>query len=150
MKLAIPPPVQLVLALLAMWGVHTLAPVLPVSFPWQAWIAAALLSSGIAMAGVAVGLFARAGTTVDPRHPEKGKAIVTGGIYRHTRNPMYLGMALVLLAMVVWTGQLLNLLVLAGFIGFMTRFQIVPEEAFLRSRYGTIFDDYTSRVRRWL
>ena len=106
--------------------------------------------AGAVILFLALGLFRRAETTVDPRYPSRSDTIVTGGIYRVTRNPMYVGMALVLLAIAIATGDVLNLLVLAFFLWFITRFQIRPEEEALRAKFGEAYDSYTRRVRRWL
>ncbi len=95
-------------------------------------------------------LSARAGTTVDPTTPSKSTSVVSGGIYRFTRNPMYLGFLLVLAG---WATYLSNPLVLLGpvfFVFFMNRFQIIPEERILKSRFGVPFERYLEAVRRWI
>ena len=150
MRLAIPPVLQVALALLAMWGCKLLKPFPPFAFPGQGIVALVLAVVGIGIIAFAVGLFSQAKTTVDPRSPEKGAALVTRGVYGFTRNPMYLAMAFGLLGMAIWTGQYLNFLIVAAFVWFMTRYQIKPEEEFLRARYGEQFREYENRVRRWL
>lgn len=72
------------------------------------------------------------------------------GPYRFTRNPMYLGMVLILLAWCLWLGNAAALLALAAFVGYITRFQIVPEERALAGRFGAAYEDYRRRVRRWV
>ena len=77
-------------------------------------------------------------------------AVLGGGVYRASRNPMYLGMALLLAA---WGLQLANLAALLGlplFVLYMNRFQIGPEERGLRQKFGSDFDQYRAAVRRWL
>ncbi len=150
MKLIIPPVAQVLLGLLAIWGLAIFSPFAPLG--WSALIAAGavLAAAGLAIIIVAVGLFAKASTTVDPRDPSKGDALVTRGLYRFTRNPMYLGMAMILFAAALSTGQVITLVIPVAFLVYMTRYQIIPEETFLRSRYGRTFDDYASRVRRWI
>lgn len=94
--------------------------------------------------------FRRARTTVNPLKPETATALVTSGVYRYTRNPMYLGMLAILVA---WAAFLASPAALLGPLGFWTyiqRFQIRPEEKMLTSLFGRAFTDYTSRVRRWL
>lgn len=113
------------------------------------------LALAIALAGGAVALagsiaFRRARTTVNPLHPEKASTLVTGGIYRHTRNPMYVGMACVLLALAAWWWWWPALLGVAAFAGWITRWQIVPEERALAALFGDAYRDYRTRVRRWL
>lgn len=111
-------------------------------------VAIALLGGAIAAAGSV--RFHRAKTTVNPLHPEKASALVTTGIYRYTRNPMYVGMACLLLA---WALHLSAWLPVAGpalFVLYITRFQILPEERTLQQLFGDAYTQYTSRVRRWL
>ena len=75
---------------------------------------------------------------------------MTGGVFRLTRNPMYLGMALILAAWALWLGNAGGALLLAGFVAFIGRFQIAPEERALRAHFGEEFDAYARRVRRWI
>ncbi len=117
-------------------GLHAVAPVI------------AALGIGIALAGVLE--FRRAQTTVNPLKPETSSRLVTSGIYRHTRNPMYLGMAVVLLAWAAWLSSAWSLLGIAMFAAYITRFQILPEETALQRIFGAEFDEYRERVRRWL
>ncbi len=77
-------------------------------------------------------------------------ALVTEGVYRYTRNPMYLGMLCFLLAWALWLSTPLALLGLALYVGYLNRFQIGPEERVLEERFGTRFTSYCATVRRWL
>ncbi|MFL6647317.1 MAG: methyltransferase family protein, partial [Sulfurifustaceae bacterium] len=92
----------------------------------------------------------RVDTTKDPRHPERATALVTGGIYRITRNPMYLGLALVLVGWGIFLSNVLSLLGVVVFLGYLNRFQIVPEERALEARFGEAYRQYKQTVRRWL
>ena len=87
---------------------------------------------------------------MNPLKPETSSRLVTSGIYRHTRNPMYLGMAVVLLGWAAWLGSAWSLLGIAMFAAYITRFQILPEETALQRIFGAEFDEYRERVRRWL
>jgi len=108
-----------------------------------------LLTAGaIGIAGVRA--FQRARTTVDPLRPEKASALVTSGIYRRTRNPMYVALAIALLGWAIWLGHPLALLGVAAFVAWINRFQIAPEERALRALFGPEFERYCSEVRRWL
>jgi protein-S-isoprenylcysteine O-methyltransferase Ste14 len=108
-----------------------------------------LLAAGaIGIAGVRA--FGRARTTVDPLRPEKASSLVTAGIYRRTRNPMYVALAIALLAWAVWLAHPLTLLGVAAFVAWISRFQIAPEERALHALFGAEFDRYCSEVRRWL
>lgn len=94
--------------------------------------------------------FRKARTTVNPLKPETASALVSSGVYRYTRNPMYLGFAIVLIAwsiFLAWPPALLGVL---GFVMYMNIFQIGPEERALASLFGREFTQYCSQVRRWL
>ena len=111
--------------------------------------------SVIAFAGLASAVrgvidFRRAATTVDPRHPERSTRIVTDGVYRWTRNPMYLGFVLLLLGLAVALQSAFGLLVTALSASFLQRFQIAPEERWLGAQFGADYAAYRARVRRWL
>jgi protein-S-isoprenylcysteine O-methyltransferase Ste14 len=94
--------------------------------------------------------FAGMKTTVNPMAPEKASALVTGGTYRISRNPMYLGLLLLLIALAVYWGTLAALIVVPAFVWYMTEFQIKPEEESLRKHFGAEYEAYLDRVRRWL
>lgn len=118
-------------------------------FSGQRWVALtiALVAVSVAVAGVLA--FRRAKTTVDPLRPDRASFLVTGGIYRYTRNPMYLGMTLALFAWALYLGSSLALLVMLVFPVFLTHFQIVPEEEVLLRKFGGAFQRYQQQVRRW-
>lgn len=94
--------------------------------------------------------FRRAKTTVNPLKPASASALVTSGIYQYTRNPMYVGFALWLLAWGLYLASPLVLLGVLGFVLYMNRFQINPEERALGQLFGADFAAYRQRVRRWL
>ena len=110
----------------------------------------------LAIFGLAVGIvvtavigFRRARTTVDPFHPEAASTIVTTGIYRMTRNPMYLGFLLALIALAVFLGNVSSAVLPLIFVAYMNRFQIGPEERALRAQFGASYEAYLRSVRRW-
>jgi protein-S-isoprenylcysteine O-methyltransferase Ste14 len=111
----------------------------------------ALTTFGLAVAIVVIAVigFRRARTTVDPFHPETASTIVTTGIYQVTRNPMYLGFLLALIALAVFLGNLASAVIPLLFIVYMNRFQIGPEERALRARFGASYEAYLRSVRRW-
>jgi len=94
--------------------------------------------------------FRRAKTTVNPLRPEASAALVSTGVYSFTRNPMYLGMALVLFAWAAYLSSIWSLVGPVLFALYITRFQIVPEERALERLFGASFAEYKKRVRRWL
>ena len=94
--------------------------------------------------------FVRAKTTVNPMKPASASALVVSGLYARSRNPMYLGLLLILIGWAVYLSNGLAFLLLLAFILYMNRFQIEPEERALISLFGQEFVAYKSRVRRWL
>src|SRR5690606_27085791 len=125
---------------------------LPVAldFPGRVPLAAMVALLGLAVAFSAVLVFRRSGTTVDPRTPAKASALITGGPFRFSRNPMYVAFAAWLLAFAFWLGNAFAFLFVALFVLWMDRLQIPAEEAALRSNFGPAFDEYARRTRRWL
>ena len=103
---------------------------------------------GLALLVIAGGLFQRAGTNLIPF--KEVTALVTTGVYRYTRNPMYLGMALILLGVSCTTGVGAGLLVTLAFMVIIDVRFIRPEEEMLRGLFGDSFDSYCRQVRRWL
>ncbi|WP_345776608.1 isoprenylcysteine carboxylmethyltransferase family protein [Pseudoxanthomonas sp. PXM02] len=95
-------------------------------------------------------VFGRAGTTVNPLRPTSSRALVTTGLHGFSRNPMYLGHALLLLAWACWLQHPAALVGMATYIAYVTRYQIVPEERALFARFGSTYAAYQARVRRWL
>jgi protein-S-isoprenylcysteine O-methyltransferase Ste14 len=125
-------------------------PALRLEFPGTNAAAIVFVLTGILIAALGVMSFRRARTTVNPMKPESSTALVVRGIYRVTRNPMYLGFLFVLGGFALFLRHPVAFLALPLFVLYMNRFQIEPEEAALRSRFGAEFTDYQSRVRRWL
>ncbi len=150
MELRIPPPLIALFAAGVMWLLAGWIPLAVLDDPWRGVLSSLLLVAGLVVELSAVFLFLRARTTVNPMKPHKTVRLVEGGIYRFTRNPMYLGAALLLSAWACWLGNPLNLVVLAFFVWYVTRFQILPEERVLRALFAERYEDYCSRVRRWL
>ena len=150
LELKVPPPaVALVIAVL-MWLLSLAAPALAFAIPARTLIAIILAAAGVATAIAGVVTFARAKTTVNPTTPERSSSLVSWGIYRVTRNPMYLGLLLELTAWAIFLSNPLPFLLLPGYMLYINRFQIAPEERALTSLFGREFADYQSRVRRWI
>ena len=150
MKLLIPPPVQAIICAACMWGISTKLPGLSFSFSLQQSLAILICLMGIGMDLVSVGLFTRSKTTVSPFSPNKTTSLVITGIYKYTRNPMYLGMVLILTGLAVWLGNWACFAVVPGFVVFITKLQIIPEEEMLLEKFGEEYGEYMLRVRRWI
>ena len=150
LELRVPPVALMLVCGAAMWVLAWLLPSLRWPLSGQAALAILLLICGVAAALIGVVQFRRSRTTVNPMTPDASTALVVTGIYRRTRNPMYLGFLLVLIALAAWLANLASLLVLPMFVLYMNRFQILPEERALAARFGQQFEDYRRSVRRWL
>ncbi len=112
--------------------------------------AAPLLAASGLLGLAALGGFARAGTTLDPVRIDLASALVTDGVFAHTRNPMYLALAGALVAHAVARGSWAGLLPVAGFVWAIDRGQIAGEEAALREKFGPEYGSYLRRVPRWI
>jgi len=150
LELKVPPVAVGVLAGALMWLVSWSTPRAVFSLPGRTTVAAVLVLAGAQVSALGVLSFRRARTTVNPMKPESASALVISGVYRVTRNPMYLGFLSILLGWAVFLSNGLAYLVLPVFVLYMTRFQIMPEESVLESRFGQEFADYKRRVRRWI
>ncbi|MEO8249297.1 MAG: isoprenylcysteine carboxylmethyltransferase family protein [Burkholderiales bacterium] len=150
LELRIPPPLIALAIGAAMWLLARLAPSLAFDFAWRPALSLLVAVSGglLALAGIAV--FWRVGTTIHPHHPGKTSSIVTSGVFKFTRNPMYLGLLLVLVSWAIRLANPLPFLLLAAFVWLINRLQIGPEERILSARFGQAYDDYRRSVRRWI
>jgi protein-S-isoprenylcysteine O-methyltransferase Ste14 len=146
----IPPPVAAVLFAALMGWLASLPPPLALSPGAGAVAVPVLAAAGLAFDLLGLAAFWRARTTINPLRPDKATALVTGGIYQVTRNPMYVGLAFLLTAWAVHLEAAWPLLGPPLFVVYLTRFQIVPEERVLRMLFGERYAAYAARVRRWL
>jgi protein-S-isoprenylcysteine O-methyltransferase Ste14 len=145
------PPLPLALALLpAMWLISRTWPVPGFDFGARSVLAVTLGSAGLGLCGAAVASFRRAKTTVDPTRPERASSLVDGGVFAYSRNPMYVGFALVLLGWALWLGSAVALAVPPAFVAYLDRVQVPQEERALAAAFGEAYADYRRRVRRWI
>jgi protein-S-isoprenylcysteine O-methyltransferase Ste14 len=146
----IPPPIVALVFGLAMWGIASTAPTVPARDSSQLIAASAITLIGAFFCIAGVVSFRLAKTTVNPLKPEKATSLVSSGIYRVSRNPMYVGFALFLLAWAVYLASLWALVGVPAYVLYINRFQIAPEERALTALFGGEFEEYRLRVRRWL
>ncbi|MDL9998840.1 isoprenylcysteine carboxylmethyltransferase family protein [Variovorax sp. J22P240] len=146
----IPPPLVALAAALLMWLVSLLPPDVEAPFAWRATFAIVVAAAGVAFSVAGMRAFHQSRTTMNPFTPDMASALVTRGVYRLTRNPMYLGLLLDLLAWAVFLWDLLALAVLPLFALYIQRFQIASEERALSLLFGAEYAAYQQRVRRWL
>jgi len=150
LELRVPPLLLVLIAGAFMWLAAQWLPGFAAAIPWRVPVAlgCAAVGAGVALAGVLA--FRRAHTTVNPTTPEASSTVVANGIYRRTRNPMYLGFLLVLAAWSIYLSSFAAMLVLPLFVLYMNRFQIAPEERVLAAKFGMQYRAYQQEVRRWL
>jgi protein-S-isoprenylcysteine O-methyltransferase Ste14 len=150
LELKIPPVVVVGAAVLLMWLLARTVTAFAFAMPGRRPLGVLFFVGGLAVSALGVFQFRRARTTVDPRTPSASSALVRAGIYRYTRNPMYVGFGLVLLGWAISLSNALAFLLLPAYVLYMSRFQIQPEERALGEIFGQEYADYRARVRRWL
>lgn len=149
MKLKIPPIFVFLAFGLLMYLVSRFLPVGYFDFFGRTYLIVVLSVMAMVVILIALIQFMRSKTSVDPSNPAKASKLISTGIYHYSRNPMYLGMLLLLLAWGLWLGNAFNTLSAAGFVGYMNKFQIIPEEEVLSKVFGKAYTQYCTLVRRW-
>lgn len=150
LELKLPPPLVWLLCAGLAWALARISPTLALPWPGRLPLAALLVLLGGANGASGILAFRAAHTTVDPHAPEKARALVRAGPYRFTRNPMYLGLLLMLLAVCAWLSNPLTLVAPVLLVGWLTRFQIQPEERILLEKFGAPYAEYLRATRRWI
>jgi protein-S-isoprenylcysteine O-methyltransferase Ste14 len=150
LELKLPPPRVALLAGFLMWLASPLIATVEVPFGARVGVALAVACTGAVFGVAAMVSFWRAKTTMNPVKPGAASLLVTHGVFRFTRNPMYLSLLLYLLAWAVYLSSWAALPFLPLFVLYMNRFQIAPEERALSSLFGPEYAAYKARVRRWL
>ena len=142
------PPVYFLATLVAMAGFHFLFPIARIFQPPYTYGGALLVIAGVAVVLWAARLFSRAGTTIKPF--EESSALVIHGPYYFSRNPIYIGLVLVLIGVGLVMGTIAPFAVVPIFIWLIQRRFILPEEAMLEKAFGSVYVEYKRQVRRWL
>lgn len=150
LELRIPPPVLAVLGFGLIWLLSWLLPFFSFSLKYGEVIAFGLIGLGILSAFTGIFTFSNVATTTSPLKLELVSQLVTNGIYKYSRNPMYLGIFLGLLGSSFYFANFLSFVVPILFVIYITQFQIKPEERILKRKFGEKYDNYLSSTRRWL
>ena len=150
MRPFVPPPILTLILAIVMWLVAHFVAGWRFDFPFRLIVAAVVFAAGVAMPVLSFRNFQRAGTTASPLEIDKASSLVITGTYAISRNPMYLGLLLILTAWTIALGQALNLVFPVVFVVWITVFQIGPEERMLRDKFGEAYAAYCQRVRRWI
>lgn len=144
--LPVPPPVVALAALLAQRALTRGAPPPGTA---RRLLSGALALGAVGLPATAIRGFRERGTTVDPHHPDRASALVTDGVFRRTRNPMYAGLVGVLLAHAVRRGSLRALPPALAVAALLDRVQIPAEEQALAAAFGETYEEYRSSTPRW-
>lgn len=149
LELKIPPVAVFIVSLLLIYLADKVTAFdIELPFSWLVFAVCFVASGYFGLSGIWA--FKKAGTTVNPVEIEKASSVVDSGVYRFSRNPMYLGLLLLLIGYGYLQQNLLSLLVSALFVLYMNRFQIIPEERFLQLKFADDYTRYKQKVRRWI
>ena len=149
-KPLIPPPIQGLIAALAIWLIAKHLPEFNLETPFQKTAAILIALIGLSIDLICAFLFIKTKTTISPINPSNTSTLVTTGLYKISRNPMYLGLLLLLTGWSLWQGNPISLLVILIFMTSITLTQIKPEESALEEKFGQDYRDYKNQVRRWI
>ena len=150
LELKIPPPLLAALFAAIMWGLSKALPTFTLA-NYVTWITPSLVTLiGVWFAVLGVKSFRSAKTTVSPTRPNEASVLVTTGIYKVTRNPMYVGLFFLLFAWGMVLNNWLSLGCTPIFVLYMNRFQITVEERELLKIFGSDYETFTQNVKRWL
>lgn len=150
LELKVPPLVLVLVLAVAMWFAAMQLPSFAITLPWRHGLAVTISGVGILLILAGGYAFQRAKTTVNPTKPAAATSLVTSGVYRFSRNPMYVGFLLGLIGWAIFLSHTLPFLFLPVFVAYMNRFQISPEERALSAKFGDEYEAYKQSVRRWL
>lgn len=150
LELKVPPVALFLLMVLLMYWLKDVVPEMKITVPFVEFVTAGLvlIAGFVGIAGVYE--FRKAKTTVNPVKPETASLVVDTGVFAYTRNPMYVALLLVIIAIGLWWQHLSVILCGALFVAYMNRYQIKPEERALERLFGEDYLDYKNQVRRWI
>jgi protein-S-isoprenylcysteine O-methyltransferase Ste14 len=143
----VPPPLVALAAALAQ---RALTGATPAPNAGRAAATTTVSLASMSIAGAAASQFRRSGTTIEPFHPDHASVLVTTGANSISRNPMYVGMAGLLVANAIWRGSWAALAPAAGFVVLIDRLQIEAEESVLLEKFGAEYVAYRAASPRWL
>ena len=123
---------------------------LKIDIPYKYFFTTLLITLGFYIIIRSSRLFAQAKTSIDPLRPFKSTSLITNDIYKYSRNPMYFGYLLIILGSSVYLENVISIIIIPFFIFTINFLQIIPEEETLKDIYGPRYDEYLSKVRRWI
>jgi protein-S-isoprenylcysteine O-methyltransferase Ste14 len=150
MNTLIPPPIVTASFCALMWWLDQQTQTMRIQTSVNKPLALALLAIALGLMAATVFEFWKHRTTINPMKPSSTSRLVTTGILKFSRNPIYLGDVLLLVAWALWLHSVIALITLVPFVAYLTKFQIQPEEAALRAKFANQYIDYSALVRRWI
>lgn len=150
MKLLIPPPILTLMSAILMLIISKYFNKANFSLNQHNQFALFFLIVALIIIVISIAKFIKIKTTISPLKPNKTSILVDSGIYKHTRNPMYLGLLLILFSLFLYLKNFLSFLVLPLFVIHITKNQILPEEKVLENLFGEQYKKYKNKVRRWI
>ncbi len=150
LKLKIPPAVITLFFASVMWIMDDYIHFNEADFRGPFWLAVIFFAAGGIIGLVGLIQFYRQSTSINPHQPDNASSLIDSGIYRFSRNPMYVALLLILISYGIYLGDILAILILPLFVLYMNYFQIIPEEKALQQKFGKEFEKYQSKVRRWI
>lgn len=150
LALRVPPIVVLTVFVIIMRYAALLFPFLTLKADLHFSVPVLVALSGLFLIFISSITFYRCGTTLNPLKPQLASTLVTSGPYRYSRNPIYIGLVLILAGWGAYLQNLASLLCVLAFVLYINRFQILPEEELLAQKFGVEFEIYKSSVNRWL
>jgi len=149
MHLKLPPALVTLIAAIVMYVLARFLPFGDFDFTGRLYLMWVLLGLGFLIGLISLFQFFKSKTSIDPRDLKKATELVVNGLYKITRNPMYLALLLVLLAWGLYVPNAFNFLIVIFFVAYMNKFQIIPEEKALTEKFGKAYLIYLIKVRRW-
>lgn len=150
LKLKIPPAVVTIIFAFVMWIMDNYIHFNGTDFRGPLWLAVSFFAAGVIIGLVGLVQFYRKSTSINPHKPDSASSLVDSGIYRFSRNPMYVALLMILISYGIYLGDILAILISPLFVLYMNYFQIIPEEKVLQQKFGEEFEKYRSKVRRWI
>jgi len=146
----IPPPIIALTFAALIWLIADYLPVFEIEFLPKVLIVSLLMTTGVLFDLSGLLIFRKIKTTINPLKPHTSSALVNSGVYKISRNPMYVGLVFILSGWCIYLDSPAALIGVFGFILYIHTFQILPEERALVTLFGEEFIEYQSKVRRWL
>lgn len=150
MELKVPPAVLFLIAAMLIVLVGWATAGIRIAIPGIRLIALIITAAAGVIAITSIITFRRAKTTINPHTPDRSSTLLISGIYQYSRNPIYLSLALLLIACALYISSIVALIIVPAFVLYMNRYQILPEERALESRFGAQYAAYKRAVRRWI